>query len=220
MSIRSRLRANSAVDIARLNDFERRLLRRLPRNSTARPFTCDGNPVECKWFVVGFNPATSMATPFWEHWKSGHGFLESKWLEDYRAYRRSAGKRTAMSATRSRMEPLLEVVGKGCLVTNLHNIPSPDARRLSSSDRDTSLFEFLLDCIQPEVIVPHGRKAREYFERRGWPGLVVPAPSHFCRMSFLASHQFGEEVVERWEASKAGAAGRTGQRANREARHE
>jgi hypothetical protein len=69
-----------------LNRFEEGLAALIgqPGQSTdLRPFVCDGSPLDCEVFIVGFNPATPMSLGFWEFWRRGRGFDKVSWLDAY-----------------------------------------------------------------------------------------------------------------------------------------
>ena len=52
-------------------DLERYLL-----NPRARPFVCDGSPLQCRSFIVGLNAATELTQPFDAYWSNVTGFVE------------------------------------------------------------------------------------------------------------------------------------------------
>ena len=62
-----------------LDEFERQLADLLGRPSRARPFVCEGSPLDCEIFIVGFNPATEMGD-FWQFWRTGYGFDKNAWF--------------------------------------------------------------------------------------------------------------------------------------------
>ena len=43
-----------------LDDFERALVALIGRPTDLRPFVCEGSPLTCDVFLVGFNLATTM----------------------------------------------------------------------------------------------------------------------------------------------------------------
>ena len=54
-----------------------------------RPFVCDGNPCDCKAFIVGINPASRVS--FWAFWSDETGFDKKSWLARYVAEREHVG---------------------------------------------------------------------------------------------------------------------------------
>lgn len=154
-----------------LCEFDRGLKKLLSPWSNPRPFVCDGNPLKCRAFIVGFNAATEMRAEFWEFWSPEYGMDKEHFLEAYQKERAEKplppGKkyRQAMSATRMRIEWLVEAANPvRCLETNLYVKATPEAKDLGKDDRDGSLFEYLLHSIVPQVILSHGVDARRRLE--------------------------------------------------------
>lgn len=152
-----------------LHDFETKLRDLLNNQEKPRPFVCDGNPLECQIFIVGFNAATEMDASFWDFWSPERGFDKSAWMEAYikeRAEKTSTEKkrRTKISATRLRIEWMTEIFGLvHCLETNLYSKATKRAKDLRNEDKDCSVFTFLLKKIQPKVIFLHGAPTRKDF---------------------------------------------------------
>ncbi len=154
---------------SRTNDllaFEAELTDLIGKPTHSRPFVCDGSPLDCGVFIVGFNPATEMTCDFWEFWRPGVGFDKAKWCAAYVQERRARSlkpgqrRRSAVSNTRrvldwiaQELSPLL------CLETNLYSVPTSKAADLSAIDKRTDPFRYLLGRIQPRVIVAHGKDA-------------------------------------------------------------
>ncbi len=152
-----------------LQKFSKKLKKIL--SPTERPFVCDGSPLDCRVFVVGTHPATVMTRSFWDFWNASRGFEKGPWLEQYITDRAKAplklGKtrRTKISNTRQR----LNWVSDGakpvrCLETNVYSQPTEALVDLADSERSTNIFRFLLKEIQPSLIVPYGKDARECLE--------------------------------------------------------
>lgn len=59
-----------------LQSFESGLEAIIGRPTTLRPFVCDGSPLDCRVFIVGFNPATDSEVDFWNFWSSHRGFKQ------------------------------------------------------------------------------------------------------------------------------------------------
>ena len=116
-----------------LDDFEQELEALIGRPTNMRPFVCDGSPLKCRIFIVGFNPATTMKASFWDFWRSGYGFDKKAWFEAYKEERRSRplkpGRkwRNPVSNTRRVIDWIAEAASPyDCLETNIHSLPSDD----------------------------------------------------------------------------------------------
>lgn len=137
-----------------------------------RPFVCEGSPLECKIFIVGFNPATNLNQSFWSFWQPGYGFQKAEWLKVYKQERQSKplspGKRrrNEISNTRRVIEwIIMELAPIKCLETNIYSKPTEQARDLKEKERATQPFDFLLNTICPEIMLLHGQGAVKYVEK-------------------------------------------------------
>lgn len=135
----------------------------------ARPFVCDGNPLHCELFIVGFNAATRMQVDFWNFWSVGNGFDKQSWFDAYclerasRPLKKGKLRRNRVSSTRQRIEWIVSAASPvSCLETNLYAKATPEAKDLGKKDRDSSIFEFLLQQIKPKVVFLHGKDARKH----------------------------------------------------------
>ena len=162
-----------------LSTFYENLKSRMVAIENPRPFICDGNPLECEIFIVGFNAATEMQTKFDEFWSNVNGFNKSEWLKCYISERQAKplrpGKtrKNRVSATRQRIEWLTEYLYPfSCLETNLFSKATIDAKSLDKSNQTTEVFDLLLDTVKPKLIITHGVDARRYFENK--LGLTIP----------------------------------------------
>lgn len=154
-----------------LSQFQYDLENLLSNPAGLRPFVCEGSPLECRIFIVGFNPATELSRSFWEFWQPDYGFRKSDWFEIYKQKRRekplSPGKtrRREISNTRRVIEWIVDAARPvKCLETNIYSRPSEDAVSLRERDRVTKPFDFLLNRIQPKAILVHGNDATAYME--------------------------------------------------------
>ena len=109
-----------------LTEFEESLVELIGRPTKLRPFVCEGSPLQCDLFLVGFNPATEMACDFWDHWKTSVGFDRAAWFQAYLADRKTRplkpGKksRPAVSNTRRCLGWIQEeAAGTQILETNI-----------------------------------------------------------------------------------------------------
>ncbi|MCR8666215.1 hypothetical protein NO995_00830 [Aestuariibaculum sp. M13] len=137
-----------------------------------RPFICDGNPLDCDIFIVGINAATEMDSDFWEFWSTENGFKKKEWLENYilerklKPLKQNKTRRNKLSNTRQRIEWIIEASRPiETLETNLFVKATPSAYELQSEDRESSIFEYLLETIKPKILFIHGNEVLEYFEK-------------------------------------------------------
>lgn len=167
------------------------------RPSTLRPFVCDGSPLNCRVFIVGYNPATTSGQDFWRHWGPS-GFDRAAWMKDYLVGRATAplnpGKkfRPKVSPSRRVIDWILEAAGVPILETNLYAQPSLDMASLA--DHDMAPFQFLVRTIKPRLMVTHGKNAREGVAALGLSVPVIEVP-HFSRgWSRAAAHDLGRQI--------------------------
>ncbi len=151
--------------------FKDKLRKILNNHHKPRPFVCDGNPYDCKVFIVGSNPVTEMEAEFWGFWNNTNGFNKEKWFESYITERASKplkpGKtrRNKVSPTRQRIEWIVNSINPvSCLETNIYSKATPSKAELSRHEKNTSVFEFLLKELKPKIVFSHGVDARKYFE--------------------------------------------------------
>jgi len=170
-----------------LEAFQQELAVLIGTPTELRPFVCDGSPLECEVFIVGFNPATSMLVDFWQFWCPSKGFDKESWLEAYKKDRQvrplKPGKtrRNAVSPTRRVMEWVLEGAAPyKCLETNIYSASTEQAVDLASERRITAPFDFLLANIKPRIIVAHGVGAVEHIQKMNIDAKVFSV-SHFSR---------------------------------------
>lgn len=48
-----------------LSEFEQELRSLIGQPTDLRPFVCEGPPLACPVFIVGYNPATEMTADWW-----------------------------------------------------------------------------------------------------------------------------------------------------------
>lgn len=167
--------------------FEDELAALIGAPTDLRPFVCDGSPLICDVFIVGFNPATPMSADFWQFWRSGDGFDKEAWFEAYKRERQlrplKPGKtrRNSVSPSRRVIDKVLEGASPHrCLETNIYSASTEQAVDLASEQRITAPFDFLLANIKPRVIVAHGVDAVEHIRKKNIDAKVFPV-SHFSR---------------------------------------
>lgn len=184
-----------------LEVFERELEKRVGRPTAVRPFVCDGSPLDCRAFIVGFNPATTMDTDFWEFWRSGYGFDKAAWFEVYKKERvrkpLKPGKlrRSPVSNTRRVIDWISDAASPcKCLETNVYSRATDSANELAQEHRNTAPFDFLLEFIKPAVIVTHGKDASHFVQTR-WSSGTLICVSHFSRgWSRESARQLGAQI--------------------------
>lgn len=170
-----------------LRDFERNLESLIGRPTNLRPFVCDGSPFDCKMFVVGLNPASSMKASFWDFWHPGAGFDKRAWFEAYKAERMNRPLKPGrtrgnpISNSRRVIEWINTSLGSvRALETNIYSAATEAFRDLEQRRRLTAPFDFLLDTIKPAVIVVHGTDAVSHISQKGLSVPIIEV-SHFSR---------------------------------------
>lgn len=131
-------------------------------DAKSRPFVCDGSPLACSVFIVGFNPATEMDKPFWSYWSDASGFDKATFMRDYLVERELQEPK----GVRARIERIVAQLPKGaCLETNICSKPTKTAAELQPGERTTAIFRLLLDSIRPRFVYVHSNDPIAYFER-------------------------------------------------------
>lgn len=192
-----------------LSNFERGLEDLIGRPSSLRPFVCDGSPLETQVFIVGINPATAMEEDFWSYWRTSVGFDKGSWFKDYKRHREQQPlklgrtRREAVSRTR-RMLDLVVAAAEPvrCLETNLFSTASPTADELPGGSRLTAVFDFLVEAIQPGLIVAHGADPAAHIQQHV-SGIEVWSVRHLSRgWSLEAAAELGAKIKSRVHASE------------------
>lgn len=141
--------------------------------SEVRPFVCDGNPLDTKIFVVGTNAASMVPwSQFWDPVQCV--FQKNAWFAAYKQARQEKplayGKirRTAVSRSRSRIDIFTNGLAskRKVLETNIYSISTPSEKDLQPKDRQSSIFEFLVEQIKPQLLFVHGETARSFLDAR------------------------------------------------------
>ncbi|WP_083246436.1 hypothetical protein [Mesorhizobium sp. SEMIA 3007] len=193
-----------------LDEFERELVTLIGSPTEMRPFVCEGSPLACEVFLIGFNPATTMTADFWEFWRSGYGYDKAAWFKRYLEERAAKplkpGKtrRQKISATRRNIECFVEgATGVRVLETNIYARASDDMKSLDLSSREMAPFKFLLDTINPKVIVVHGKPALQAIRKFGTSAKVIETDHHFSRQTSKATaREYGATAAK--ESREAG----------------
>ncbi len=171
-----------------LDEFELKLADLIGRPTDLRPFVCEGSPLACEVFLVGFNPATVMQADFWQFWRPGYGYDKTAWFQQYldertaKPLKPGRTRRQKVSATRRNMESfIVGAAGVRVLETNIYAAASADMKSLDPASREVAPFRFLLDIIRPKVIVVHGKPAVEAVAKLDIAAKVIAADHHFSR---------------------------------------
>lgn len=144
-----------------LEDFEERLGQVIGKPSALRPFVCEGSPLDCDVFIVGYNPATDVSGDWWRFWKPGYGFQEKLWRPEYLASREGG----TASKTRKKAEKIVAVFpSQRFLVCNIDSRPS---KKQADMPRPiTKPFDTFFSLCRPKVVIAHGSEAREHLAGR------------------------------------------------------
>ncbi len=192
-----------------LPTFRKGLQARIGTARDFRPFVCDGDPMQCKAFVVGANPATKGSCDFWHFWDDEKGFDKVAWFRRYCDERAKNGK--PISPTRERIAKIVGAASEvKILETNLFGVPTGKQAELRREDKQSSIFDFLLSSIAPKVILFHGAPAAAHFNERYGTKLTrdgslsdveidgrsvrICASKHLSRVSYAAATRLGETV--------------------------
>lgn len=156
-----------------LMQFREELTVKIPNieGANARPFVCEGSPLDCNVFIVGINPATEIKEDFWCFWDEKEGFLYEKWKK---AYDVSGNKK--VSQTRKRINIITSTIEKRgikVLETNIYAFPTKDEKDLKQKSKtdarykNTSAFEYLMETSKQPFLWVHGKSAIEAFAKLG-----------------------------------------------------
>lgn len=168
--------------------------RGIENDAEIRPFVCDGSPLDCNVFIVGFNPAS--AIPFWDCWDSKLCYFDyKKWEMTYAAKKR-------LSPTRRNIKKFSEVLRKKkfqCLETNIYSYSSPTMKSLAPELQTAKhTLEFLIEALNPTAILFHGKKARmegELLKQQKGFSFGSQSCRHFSRgWSYEAVEKLADDV--------------------------
>jgi hypothetical protein len=184
--------------VSELDRFERGLAGIIGRPTDLRPFVCEGSPLDCPVFIVGYNPATTLDGDWWRFWMPGHGYRKTMWWDAYRAHR------TQPSKTRSRIEAIVaSLPGVRVLEANIDARPS--ARKSAYPRPVTAPFDYLLGQCRPRVIIAHGVDAVAHLQDWGRDGRLIACP-HFIYVGQAQTQRILAEVREALGLTEGGAA--------------
>lgn len=124
------------------------------------PFLCDGSPLKCRIFIVGFNPARKVEKPFWSFWTDSRGFKKAEFIRELKKL--DGG----LTLTRERIEIIANAVGQRVtLNTNIYSKSTRKKRELTKKDRKTDVIEYLLKTIRLEIVLAYGTDAKDFFRK-------------------------------------------------------
>jgi hypothetical protein len=152
-----------------LGAFSEGLFENLPggRETSHRPLVCDGSPLNCRTFVVGYNNRHEMGS-FKDLWSDDTGFNKRKFDE---LFIKVSGQPTNKTSNRYWIDHISNEVGQ-CLQTNLFSKDSARAQLLSKNERSTAVFDYLFRTLKPSVLFCFNSKVIKEFESR--IGVSVP----------------------------------------------
>lgn len=191
--------------------FEQELFDLVGTASDLRPFICEGSPLLCDVFIVGYNPATTTGQQFLSYWESGYGMRREHVLADIKAIRATQKTKTGRPKAKfshSRMT-IHELIAAGeelgefrCLETNIYAAEAPAAGDLKAHQRVTSHFDFLLDWVKPKVIISHGKQANDYLRSKVLEAEWLPIETHFRSRPYAAVRAAAREAHRIVQSSK------------------
>ena len=163
------------MDTGHLSDFSRGMASLIGKPTDLRPFVCEGSPLGCEAFLVGINPASEMSIDFWDFWSDSYGFDKRAWFERYKVERINRplkpGKerRNKVSPTRRVIEWILEEAKPTkCLETNIYAKAAEQALDLDERSRITAPFDYLLQQVEPKLVIAYGKDAIKHLQSQGF----------------------------------------------------
>ena len=86
--------------------------------------------------------------------------------------------RSKISPSRRVIDQVVTAAGMPILETNIYAGASPDMGSLG--ERNIAPFHYLIDTIKPDLLITHGKDAKEATDRLALPGEIISVP-HFSR---------------------------------------
>ena len=189
------------MDTSVLYDFSRGLVSLIGKPTDLRPFVCEGSPLACDAFLVGFNPASPMSVDFWDFWSDSNGFDKYAWIKKYKEERRNRPlkpgrtRRSELSNTRRIIEEVVQSAKPvRCLETNIYAKATEQASDLEELSRVTAPFDYLLRKVAPKLVIAHGEDAAVYLQGQDLRCELM-CVSHFARgWSFQRARELGLRI--------------------------
>lgn len=173
----------------KLEQFKAGLVNIIDEPSAMRPFVCEGSPLDCEVFIVGYNPATEMQGDWWRFWKPDYGFQKRIWKQEY------LNQRGAASKTRERIEVV--VAGLSRLRVLEANIDArPSKRKSEYPGPVTAPFDHLLRACTPKVVIAHGVDAVAYLQ--DWKDGRVIKSKHFIYVGHVRTAEIIADTRAAW----------------------
>lgn len=155
----------------KLDKFAADLTTVIGRPTNLRPFVCEGSPLGCDLFIVGYNPATEMVGDWWRFWRDGYGYQKRRWFDEYLAQRGYESK------TRRKVgEIVRELPEASILEANIDARPSK--RKNTYPKPVTKPFDFILGACRPKVVIAHGKDAVAHLQPWKARGTLIEC-AHF-----------------------------------------
>ena len=175
------------METSGLCEFSRGLASLIGKPTDLRPFVCEGSPLACDAFLVGFNPASHMSVDYWDFWSDSYGFDKCAWITKYKEERRNRPlkpgrkRRNEVSNTRRIIEEVVQSAKPvKCLETNIYAKATEQASDLEERSRVTAPFDYLLRKVAPRLVIAHGREAEDYLQGQDLP-CELKCVTHFAR---------------------------------------
>ena len=179
-----------------LDRFSDELATLVGRPTALRPFVCEGSPLDCDVFIVGYNPATKMEGDWWRFWTPGYGYQKSAWFSEYSAQRGNVSK------TRAKIEDIVRALA-GVHVLEANIDARPSAKKSEYPKPVTSPFDFVLSVCRPEVIIAHGTDVVAHLQ--GWkPNGTLIECKHFIYVGRERTAEIIAEARQALQSAKKG----------------
>jgi len=175
------------MQILLISEFSAGLFDRLPGKweSTSRPFVCDGSPLDCRTFIVGYNAANDLGH-FRHFWSNERGFDKKLFEQKYTEAGKSLDNRTS---NRYWIRNISSAVGE-CLETNIYSTSSSNAASLPRSAQTSETFDYLFDTIKPYNIFCYNQKTIEFFQKRLGKRIPLISEGGEPRSVTMSGHSF------------------------------
>lgn len=154
-----------------LDEFREQLSAKLQEVGLAeddvRPFVCTGSPLACEIMMVGFNPSRNVDVELFDPriWNDETGFDREQFVEyyDLAGYQQDESKWSRNHIFQQNL--IDELPTYPVLETYLYSSITPKKGMLSNEQRRTDIFDWLVDIVQPKLIVTQNSDVSKYFER-------------------------------------------------------
>ena len=133
-----------------------------------------------------------------------HPFMLSKWKKDYREGRlKPAAEAAGFKPTRSRIERLCAALAPfRILETNIYSSHSSREADLPRDRRNTQIFDFLLEAIQPRLGFVHGKSAVAHLSALLRKDLILGEFTHVAYQGVSFDVVAGYHLSYQWSYDK------------------